>query len=135
MTMPAEAPEAPAPPDAPVMWRTPLPPRAMVMPTGPGDISVSVTYDDMTVAGARVQRFSALKEYFGVDSGVLVLSVLPGTPAARAGLIDGDVIVRAGGKTVADPGRLSRAIERASGNTISLEIVRKRKPQKIVLKW
>jgi len=129
-----EAPEAPAPPDGQMIWRTPLPPRVMVGPFAPGDLSVSVTYDDMTVAGARVQRFSALKEYFGVDSGVLVLSVLPGTPAARAGLLDGDVIVRAGGKAVTDPGHLSRAIERANG-TISLEIVRKRKPQKVVLKW
>lgn len=133
-SVPGDAPEAPAPPDGPVLWRTPLPPRVIVGPIGPNDVAVSVTYDDMTVAGARVQRFSALKEYFGVDSGVLVLSVLPGTPAARAGLIDGDVIVRAGGRAVTDPGHLSRAIERASG-TISLEIVRKHKKQQIVLKW
>ena len=130
-----EAPEAPEPPDAPTAWRTPLPPMARIGPVAPGDVTVNVYYEDMTVAGARVQRFAALKEYFGVDSGVLVLSVVPGTPAARAGLRDGDVIVRAGGKTVTDPGRLSRQIERASGNSLSLEIVRQRKKQTIVLKW
>ena len=89
----------------------------------------------MTLAGARVQRFSALKEYFGVDSGILVLSVVSATPAARAGLRDGDVIVRAGGKTVADPGRLARLIEQAPDDALTLEIVRQRKKQTVVLKW
>jgi len=129
------APEAPEPPDAPTAWRTPLPPMARMGAVHPGDMTVSVWYEDMTLAGARVQRFSALKEYFGVDSGILVLSVVSATPAARAGLRDGDVIVRAGGKTVADPGRLARLIEQAPDDALTLEIVRQRKKQTVVLKW
>lgn len=129
------APEAPEPPDAAPGWRTPLPPMPKFAPVAPGEVTVNVWYEDMTIAGARVQRFGALKDYFGVDSGLLVISVGPGTPAGRAGLRDGDVIVKANGKTVADPGRLSRLIEQAQGNSLTLEIVRQRKKQTVVLKW
>ena len=140
MAMPAEAPEAPMPPDGPPMvMSTPVMPRVMVAPRVPGDpnVSVSVWYDNLTIAGAHVQQFnaSALKEYFGVDSGLLVLSVLPGTPAARAGLKDGDVIVRASGRSVTTPAQFSRMIERARNGAISLDIVRQKKKQTIEMTW
>jgi C-terminal processing protease CtpA/Prc len=137
-SMPAMAPDAPEPPETPYPV-SPMLPRVMVAPRALGDpgLAVSVWYDNLTIAGAHVQQFdaAALKEHFGVDSGLLVLSVVPGTPAARAGLKDGDVIVSANGRSVNSPAQFSRSIERARGDSLSLEIVRHRKKQTIALTW
>ena len=47
------------------------------------------------VAGAEVVDLRPeLAEYFAVEGGVLVVDVAPGTPAALAGLVPGDVITR-----------------------------------------
>lgn len=47
------------------------------------------------VAGAEVMDLRPeLAEYFDVSSGVLVVDVVPGTPAAIAGIVPGDVITR-----------------------------------------
>jgi C-terminal processing protease CtpA/Prc len=136
-----EPPEAPEAPDA-ESWapRMPQVPTVVVTPRAPGDpaggMTISVRYDEMTLAGAHVQRFPALKDYFGVDSGLLVLSVVPGTPAADAGLRDGDVIVAAGGKPIASPMELSRALRAAAPRaSLTLDIVRQRKRQTVELKW
>lgn len=51
-----------------------------------------------------------LADYFGVHEGVLVRSVLKGTPAEHAGLKAGDVIVKMGDRTVAEPGDIRAAI-------------------------
>ena len=138
---PPEAPEAPEAPDA-ESWapRMPQIPTVVVTPRAPGEpagrMNISVRYDEMTLAGAHVQRFAALKDYFGVDSGLLVLSVVPGTPAADAGLRDGDVIVAAGGKPIASPMQLSRALQYARARaSLTLDIVRQRKRQTVELKW
>jgi C-terminal processing protease CtpA/Prc len=125
--------EGPEPPEG--AWRTPMPPSAMVAPRAPGELSVQVYYDNATVAGAQLQQFQNLKEYFGADTGVLVLRVLPGTPAARAGLKGGDVIMRAGGRTVTTPLQFSRLLSRANGSSLPLEIMRQRKKETLVLKW
>ena len=141
---PQVAPETPEPPEAPdaESWapRMPQIPRVVVTPAVPGDpnggMNIRVSYDEMTLAGAHVQRFPALKDYFGVDSGLLVLSVVPGTPAADAGLRDGDVIVAAGGKPSASPMELSRALRTAAPRaSLTLDIVRQRKRQTVELKW
>jgi S1-C subfamily serine protease len=76
-----------------------------------------------------------LKDYFGVDDGLLVLRVVPGTPAERAGLRGGDVILRVDGRDVTTPGALSRAIERSENRTLKLDVVRKRQKRVMVLKW
>ncbi|HUE96046.1 MAG TPA: PDZ domain-containing protein, partial [Longimicrobiaceae bacterium] len=53
------------------------------------------------VAGAQIADVTpGLGNYFGTQSGALVLRVAPNTPAADAGLQEGDVIVRANGETV-----------------------------------
>ena len=87
------------------------------------------------VAGAEVRPVGNLADYFGVSQGVLVLRVESGTVAARSGLQDGDVIVRAGGQSVTTPSGLSRALYRASGTQLQLDVVRLKKKKSILLKW
>lgn len=66
---------------------------------------------------------SQLAEFFGVKEGVLVRSVKPDSPAARAGLRAGDVIIKAGETRVAKPRDVSRAL-RAASRSLQLTIVR-----------
>jgi S1-C subfamily serine protease len=51
----------------------------------------------------------------------VVQQALPGTPAARAGITGGDVIVAAGGHRVSSPSGLQSALERFHpGNRVSI---------------
>ncbi len=67
-----------------------------------------------------------LREHLGAESdrGVLVGRVLSGTPAERAGLEVGDLIVSADGEPVRDPSDLIRALADKSDAPIKLEVVR-----------
>lgn len=79
------------------------------------------------VAGAELTDITpGLASYFGTDSGVLVVRVAPETPAARAGLRDGDVIVAAEGQAVSDVAELRWALSRPGANELSLEVLRER---------
>ena len=54
-------------------------------------------------------------------SGAVVEQALPGTPAARAGITGGDVIVAAGGHRITSPSGLQAALERFHpGNSVSI---------------
>lgn len=77
------------------------------------------------VAGAEMREMSpGLAGYFGVESGLLVTSVVDGTPAAVAGLRGGDVIVAAGGTAVTSIQQLRSALGGGGSGTV-LEVVRK----------
>jgi len=89
----------------------------------------------LVVAGAEVRPVGNLADYFGVRQGVLVLRVESGTVAARSGLQDGDVIVRADGNPVGTPAALSRAMYHASDTQLKLDIVRLKKKKTVLLKW
>ncbi|HEX8747157.1 MAG TPA: PDZ domain-containing protein [Pyrinomonadaceae bacterium] len=69
-----------------------------------------------------------LADYFGVTGGhgLLVTSVGENSPAARAGLKAGDVIVEADGEKVESSGDLSRTINRKNEGSVNLRIIRDR---------
>lgn len=87
-------------------------------------------------AGAQVTRLNpGLASVLNVrEMGVLVLDVVPGTPAMRSGLQAGDVITRADTTTIAGPAELMRAMRDASGHAVSLEVFRKGKQQTVMLR-
>ena len=69
-----------------------------------------------------------LAQYFQVPggSGVLVISVEPGSPAQKAGVKAGDVIYQVEGKNVQNAGQLEQALRNnCSASGVSLAIVRK----------
>jgi S1-C subfamily serine protease len=59
------------------------------------------------------------------NSGVLVVKVMPDSPAARSGLRAGDVIHRINGRTVTDANAVQQAVESSSvGGKIQLNVYR-----------
>ncbi|HEU4641191.1 MAG TPA: PDZ domain-containing protein [Gemmatimonadaceae bacterium] len=140
------APAAPAAPSAsavvavpampPMAPGAPMPPMPDVAITPEGDVRVEIVGSGMSpIAGAQLQRVGELRDYFGVTDGVLVLHVLPGTPAQRSGLRGGDVILRADGARITTPTSLARAMDRSDDRMVTLDIVRKKKKEKVVLRW
>lgn len=87
------------------------------------------------VAGAELSELNPeLARYFRVDDGVLVLQVSRSTPAARAGLQGGDVIVRAGGRSVGSVADLRRAFGSQEGR-VRLEVVRQGQRRQLDVEW
>lgn len=78
----------------------------------------------VTVEGLTAQ----LADYFGAKAGgVLVSGVSKDSPAERAGIKAGDVITSVNGQRVQDPRDVTRQLAGASGNEVSLGIVRDKK--------
>ena len=101
-------------------------------------VEVASKVQDQLVAHGKVTRArmgvsiqnvnQALAESFGLSkpTGALVSSVEKGSPAEKAGIEPGDVIVKFDGKEVADSAQLpARVAEMKPGATAKLEIVRK----------
>ncbi len=88
-------------------------------------------------AGAELAEMNqGLSRYFGnLRNGALVIDVSPETPAARAGLQAGDVIVRAGGREVNDPEDVRSALTRAEDGRVALEVVRQGRRRELSLEW
>lgn len=88
------------------------------------------------LAGAEFRPLTPqLAEYFeGADRGLLVLRVLPGTPAGMLGLRAGDVVVRAAGRRVHDGADLRTALVGvAPRDSVVVQWVRKGKTMTAVL--
>ena len=107
---------------------------------GPGENSVELfTLGARSVAGAEFERMTeGLSSYFGTSRGLLVLRVSSGTPAARAGLQPGDVVLEAGGKRMDTVDSLREEIARTGGprpRTIELEVLRRGQREEVDLSW
>jgi membrane-associated protease RseP (regulator of RpoE activity) len=85
--------------------------------------------------GVRVQDLTEqLGEYFGVPEGggVLITSVRSGSPAERAGLHAGDVIIAVDDRNVRTVRDFTRALAGKEGD-VSLTIVRNKEKQKVTV--
>jgi serine protease Do len=103
-------PMTPGTPDQPFVWRS-----------GSGRrIGVGVT-----------PLTKQLSEYFGVSGGVMINEVRADSPAAKAGLKAGDIIVEADGKELKGEVDLIRAIAEKKEGDVTLTIVRDRNRQTI----
>lgn len=68
-----------------------------------------------------------LAQYFGVESGILIDTVRPDSPASKLGLKAGDVIAEVDGFPIKGPLGLRRALDEKTEGDIILTIVRDRK--------
>jgi serine protease Do len=66
-----------------------------------------------------------MKEKLQQDAGIMLLRIEPEGPAAAGGLILGDVLVAAGGQSLAEPEALADLLERTSaGQTVTFQVLR-----------
>lgn len=75
-----------------------------------------------------------LRRHFGApkDAGVLVNRVEPGSPAERAGIEVGDVVVALDGEDVPDASRLAELIgDKKDGSTVNCEVIRDGRSQRL----
>ncbi len=88
--------------------------------------------------GVRIQPLDKeLADSLGLASedGALVANVMPDSPAAKAGIESGDVIVSVDGKKIDGPRQLTRQIGAiAPGASASVDVIRDGKPVKLDLK-
>ena len=117
---------------------TPAMPLMPAMPAMPlVDIpSIDVNVRTYSRTGIVIESLSPqLGEYFGVKDGdgVLVRSVERGSPAEKAGLRAGDVIIRVDKDHIADRGDWRSAMHNHRSGKVTLGIIRDRREQSITL--
>lgn len=91
----------------------------------------------LRAAGAEFRPLTPeLAEYFpGARDGLLVLQVLPGTPAARLGLRSGDVVVEAAGRSITGASDLRASFGRyPTQDSVIVKWIRKGEPMEGVLR-
>ena len=65
-----------------------------------------------------------LAEFFGVKDGVLVRSVNPMTPASKAGLKAGDVVIKVNGTPVMSPREITGLVRSSRKKAFTFTVVR-----------
>lgn len=116
-------------------------PAGVVISSGPSRAYVSPMVAGFAdgssgVAGARLLVVDRdLGSYFDVDRGLLVLSVLQGTVALRAGLKAGDVLLSADGVDLASPVTLQRVMNGSKEHAVKLVVMRNHKRRTMDLRW
>jgi S1-C subfamily serine protease len=88
-------------------------------------------------AGAEFTALNSdLCDLLGVKpDGVFVANVAEGSLAREAGLRGGDVVVAANSGKIRTPNDLVRAIRGADDRTVKLQVIRKHKPETVILSW
>jgi serine protease Do len=132
---PPEAPEAPGAVPAPRPPHAPMPPRAWSWNDAGGDMlfhflpggprRLGIQYIEM---GEQLAAHYKLAQ----KNGVLVTSVEAGSPAAKAGLLAGDVVLKFDGKAIEDASDLREAVSAAEGGKeVTLSIQRDGRPMEV----
>lgn len=86
--------------------------------------------------GAQLQTMTTqLAEYFGLAkrTGALVVFVFADSPASKAGLKAGDVILSMGGETVENPMDLRRILTTKSEGSVEVKIIRDKQEQTLAV--
>ena len=93
-------------------------------------------FEPRAIAGAELAEMNRdLGRYFRTERGLLVLQVSPSTPASRAGLEAGDVVVKAEGQDVETVSDLREAFARADDELVRLEVIRQGRRRTLDVRW
>jgi len=74
-----------------------------------------------------------LAQYFGVNEGVLVRTVMKGSPAEKAGVKAGDVILRVDEAKVTTPAEISARLRVARGKPVPVAVMREHKEMSVTV--
>ena len=110
--------------------------RLVFEEVGQKTILVSSRYSGNSIPQIGVavtQLTEQLAEYFGVEGGILITFVRADSPASKAGLKAGDVIVEIDGAPARGVVGVIRAINEKNDGDVTLKFVRDRKAQTISL--
>jgi serine protease Do len=113
-------------PDFPEGALPPMPPMPAV-PFNGGNPFPAIPGDSPIVGFEGEALNPQLAEFFGVKEGVLVRSVYPKTPAERAGLKAGDVVVKVNGTPVTTTREITGLVRSSRKKTLSFTVVRNKK--------
>ncbi len=111
------------------------PPTPGIAPFQPLGVFVGSGPATATAGADMIALDETLGEPYSTDHGLLIIRVGPRTPAARAGLLKGDVLLSADGRELLSATTLIRAVERAENGQVRLELLRKRERKVVVLQW
>jgi serine protease Do len=129
------APNTPFPPsvELPTMPRVERLPRIerTLPPIAPGEPMVWAFGSSRRIGVGVTTLTKQLSEHFGVASGVMINEVRADSPAAKAGLEAGDIIVEVDGTELKSEGELMRAIREKKEGDVTLTIIRDRNRQTI----
>lgn len=86
--------------------------------------------------GVRVEAVPvAIKERWSVDNGVQVAEVRNGSPAAQAGIRQGDVLVSVANEAITSPGQFAELVKTLPANQpVAVRLIRRGSPQFIALR-
>lgn len=97
----------------------------------PGVLFAPLGHELLILYGNRKEE-SLTERYINADRGVILMMVLPGTAAQKAGLLEGDLVLKVNGQAVVDSRDLTQKIEE-SYFMVLLEVLRKGEPFSLVL--
>ncbi|MFM2095754.1 MAG: hypothetical protein RIS70_2878 [Planctomycetota bacterium] len=90
---------------------------------GPAEYWIGVTLDPATN--------DALKAHLGFSDGLLITSVFPDSPAAKAGLKIHDIVLKAGDAVVKEPADLVAAVAKSQGKELQITLIRAAKEMNV----
>ena len=89
-----------------------------------------------SLAGVQLIALSPeSSQRFGVEHGILVNQVAPGTPGRKAGLQGGDILVSADSIDIRSIQQLQRVLYNAVDRMVTLVVVRDKKRETVLLRW
>lgn len=101
---------------------------------GPGDARVWSFMGGRGRLGVSVQNLGEqLAEYFGVEGGALVVSVVEDSPAEAAGIQAGDVILEIAGEEIGDPGDLIQILSEQEAGQTTVLLMRERQQRTVTV--